>query len=68
MVREVAAAPYQTSGLDRGLLSRALAAALAFRPRRGPDRLAAAITDAYDMASKPGNAGKMEDLVKALLK
>ena len=43
-------------------------AALAFRPKRDPDRMATAITDAYDTASKPGNADKMEELVRALLK
>ncbi|HCZ33019.1 MAG TPA: hypothetical protein DHV93_05925 [Holophagaceae bacterium] len=68
LVRESTATPYRDSGLDRELLSRALAAALAFRPKRDASRMAAAITDAYDTASKPGNADKLEDLVQALLK
>ena len=68
LVRESAIEAYRYSRLDRDLLSRALAAALAFRPKRDPDRMATAITDAYDTASKPGNADKMEELVRALLK
>jgi len=68
MAREPKAEPYRDAPLDRGLLSRALVAALAFRPKRDASRMAAAIADAYDTASKPGNADKLEDLVQALLK
>lgn len=68
LVREPAFRAYQANELNREILSRALKTALAFRPKRDPDRMAAAIADAYETASKPGNADKLEELVKALLK
>ena len=61
-------APYrETPTFDRGLLARALRAALSAGPKAPAERLVDAAIDAYEIASKPGRSEKIEELVKALL-